>query len=69
MRRIAPNSIQLVLQFFQRRRAPRPPAIKTGPGLVFAALGLLAAFFLIAACIFMVGLAGAFVFSAILGEE
>ena len=43
--------------------------IKTGPGLIFAALGLLAMFFLIAVFIFIICLAGAFVFSAVLGEE
>jgi hypothetical protein len=49
--------------------APRSTATKTGPGIVFAALGLLALVFLIAAFIFMVSLAGAFVFGAVLGEE
>jgi hypothetical protein len=47
----------------------RSVATKTGPGLIFAALGLIATFFLIATFVFMVGLAGAFVFSAMLGEE
>ena len=50
-------------------RAPRSVAIKTGPGLIFAALGLLAVFVLIAVFIFIVGLASAVVFSAVLGEE
>ena len=50
-------------------RVLRSVATKTGSGLVFAALGLLAMLFLIAVFIFMVGLAGAFVVSAVLGEE
>jgi hypothetical protein len=50
-------------------RVLRSVATKTGPDLVFAALGLLAVLFLTAAFIFMVGLAGAFLLSAVLGEE
>lgn len=50
-------------------QALRTAASKSGPGLVFAALGLLAIFFLIAAFIFTVGLAGTFLLSAVLGEE
>jgi hypothetical protein len=50
-------------------KAPRSVAIKTGPGFVFAALGLLALFFLIAVFIFMVGVAAAFMFIAELSEE
>ena len=50
-------------------QALRNVASKTGPGLVFAALGLLAIFFLIAAFIFVIGLAGTFLLSAVLGEE
>jgi hypothetical protein len=50
-------------------RVLRSVATKAGPSLIFAVLGLIAMFFLVAAFIFTVGLAGAFVFSAMLGEE
>jgi hypothetical protein len=50
-------------------RGLRSVAAKTGPGLVFSALGLFAAFFLVAILIFIVGLAVAFIISAVFGEE
>ena len=50
-------------------RTVRSAATDTGPGLIFVGLGLFAMLLLIAIFIFMVGLAGAFVFNAVLGKE
>ena len=51
------------------RTKARSTATDTRLGLVFVALGIFAMLFLAAIFLFVVGLAGAFVFSALLGEE
>lgn len=50
-------------------RTARSAVGKAGPGLIFTGLGLFAFLFMIAIFVFMVFLAGAFILSAVLGEE